>query len=113
MSPPTLADRLADIVDAIDAIARFTTGTTEAEFAADLMRRDAVERNLGRLSEASRHVPNDLKAQHPDLPWRQIASLGDVLQHADGRIATPHIWAIVTDDLAPLRAAIDALIRKS
>lgn len=110
MSAPTVADRLAHIADAIDSIARFTRGKTEAEFSADPMLRDAVERNLERLSEASRHVPDDLKALRPDIPWRQIADLGNALRHAYDRIATPRIWAIVVDDLAPLRASVETLL---
>jgi hypothetical protein len=34
----------------------------------------AVERGLEIMSEASRHIPDDLKALAPDIPWRQIAA---------------------------------------
>lgn len=109
MAAPTVADRLDHVVDAIDAIARYTADRTEAEFAADPMRRDAVERNLVRLCEASRHVPDDFAALFPDVPWRRFAALGDALQGASRRIATSRIWPIIVNDLAPLRAAAEGL----
>jgi len=109
MSASTLDDRLRHIVEALDAIQQFTRGRSQAEFDRDAMLRDAVERNLERLSEASRYIPVELTALRPEVPWRQVADLGNTLRHAYDRIAAERIWAIVLDDLPPLRAAIVAL----
>jgi uncharacterized protein with HEPN domain len=42
----------------------------------------AMERYLERLSEASRHVPQELKEKHPEVDWRGVADIGNVLRHA-------------------------------
>ncbi len=52
----------------------------------------AVERYLERLSEASRHVPETLKQKHPNIDWRAIADIGNVLRHAYDTIADRRIW---------------------
>ena len=63
-----VADRLRHMLDAIARIETLTAGKTFEDYAADWVTRDAVERNLERVSEASRHVPSKLKAQHRSAP---------------------------------------------
>lgn len=62
-------DRLLHILDAISAIETFVRDKSIADFQRDRMLRDAVERNIERLSEASRHLPPDLTAGQPGIPW--------------------------------------------
>ena len=71
------------------------------------MTRDAVERNLERVSEAWRHIPAALKARYPSIPWRAIAG---VLRHDYPKVKDPRVWRIVTDDLTPLKAAVTAML---
>jgi uncharacterized protein with HEPN domain len=72
--------------------------------------RDVVERNLERISEASRHIPAGLKARHPSVGWRLVADLGNVLRHAYDQVSDERIWQIVTSDLASLKAAALAML---
>lgn len=51
------------------------------------MLRDAIERNIERISEASRRLPDDLKAGYPSIPWRDIAGIGNVLRHGYDAVA--------------------------
>ena len=76
------------------------------------MLRDAVERCLEIISEASRHVPAELKARHPEIPWRGVADFGNVLRHEYPNVKDPRVWQIVTGDLPPLKAAIEAMLRE-
>lgn len=64
MASPELATRLEDILEAIAVIGAYTAGKTQVDYTAERMLRDAVERNLKRISEASRHIPRSLKAKH-------------------------------------------------
>lgn len=102
--------RLYDLLDAIDRIEAFTAGKTFEQFADDQMLRDAVERNIERLSEASRHVPESLKVRHGDIPWRAVADVGNVLRHGYDEVDARQTWQIVTDDLAPLKLAVLAML---
>lgn len=53
-----------------------------------------VERSIEIISEASRHIPEELKAQFPDVPWQQIAGIGNVLRQ-DYEIVDDHItWDV-------------------
>ena len=105
-----VADRLRHILDAIARIETLTVGMTLENYAADWVVRDAVERNLERVSEASRHIPSELKDQHKSIPWRAVAGLGNVLRHDYPRVKDRRVWEIVTDDLAPLKAAVETIL---
>jgi uncharacterized protein with HEPN domain len=54
------------------------------------------------ISEASRHLPHELKARHPEIPWPKVASIGNVLRHNYENIAAEVMWALVRDDLPTL-----------
>ena len=103
---------LADILDGIDTLEDFTAERSHADFARDRMLRNAIERNIERISEASRRLPDELKANYPTIPWRDIAGNGNVLRHGYDAVTPSEIWGIVANDLAPLRAAVEAMIRE-
>lgn len=60
--------RLADIIEAIELIRSEMAGVTLRALEADKRKRWLVERGIEIVSEASRHLPDDLNARHPPLP---------------------------------------------
>jgi len=73
--------RLTDIVEAIGHITSEMADVPLDAFERDWRRRWLVERGVEIVSEASRHLPADLKARHPDIPWQKVAGIGNVLRH--------------------------------
>lgn len=52
-----------------------------------------------------------MKDQHgADIPWQKISGLGNVLRHAYQRSNLRILWAVYTDDLGSLEAAIDIML---
>ena len=103
-------DRLRHIRLAIAAIEDYVSGQDERSFAENQLLVDAVERNLERISEASRHIPESLKATHPAIPWRDIAGIGNVLRHDYPRVNPVEIWRTVVRDVGLLKDAIAAML---
>ena len=61
-----------------------------------------VERGVEIISEASRHLDEDLKDRHPHIPWRKVAGIGNVLRHDYGQVSAPILWALASNDLPDL-----------
>lgn len=72
-----------------------------------------VERGIEIISEASRHLPDDLKARHPEIPWPKVSGIGNVLRHEYQKIAHDVLWHVVQDDLPPLERACRVELARS
>jgi uncharacterized protein with HEPN domain len=81
------------------------TGATLAAFEPDRRKRWLVERGIEIISEASRHLSEELKARHPEIPWPEVAGIGNVLGHEYEDVAHDVLWHVVRDDLSPLEQA--------
>jgi len=101
----SLTPRLTDIVEAIERIRNETAGVPLDAFEADWRKRWLVERGLEIVSEASRHLSDELKARHPDIPWSKVAGIDNVLRHEYERVASDILWRVAQDDLPPLDEA--------
>jgi uncharacterized protein with HEPN domain len=106
----TVRQRLADILSAIQRIELYTREKSFDDFTADSMLRDSVERNIERISEATRHLPDALTARHPEIPWRAIGDIGNVFRHAYDDVDAGQTWRVVARDLQSLKAAIGKMI---
>jgi uncharacterized protein with HEPN domain len=112
MAKAPLADRLHHILEATRRIEAQTAGKSFGDYLADWVTRDVVERELERICEVSRHLPDALKARHSDIPWRLVSDLGNVLRHAYDQVVDQRIWDVVTNQLPALRAAVEAMLRE-
>jgi len=111
--PPTLADRLVHILAAIDAIQSALANKRVEDIRGDLMLRLAVERSFEIICEASRRIPENVKARHPDIDWRGMVDFGNELRHAYHRINPQTLMQIAARDLPPLKAFVERVIRES
>ncbi len=96
---------LAQVVERIDRILEYTSGGRDA-FLADHKTQDAVIRNLEVIGEAIKRVPEEFRKKHPDLPWRELAGLRDILIHQYEGVSISQVWLISEKTLGPLRRAI-------
>jgi uncharacterized protein with HEPN domain len=111
--PPTLADRLVHILEAINDIQALLSDTTVTSFAADKFKRMAVERSFEIMCEASRALPARVKAHRPEINWQGMVDFGNRLRHAYHRIDANLVWQIAERDLPPLKAFVERVIRES
>ena len=95
---------LTDVVEAIERIWGVVEGVTLDGFERDWQLQWIVERGVEIVSEASRRLPDDLKARHPAIPWPKVAGIGNVLRHEYHSVSAPVMWKLVREDLRPLLA---------
>jgi uncharacterized protein with HEPN domain len=110
MAEKTVRLYLEHIREAIGLIVQYVGGRQRHDLDREPMLRQAIERNIEIISEASRRVPGGLKARHPEVPWRDIAAIGNILRHEYPGVNRDIIWRIATEDIRPLAAAVDSLL---
>ena len=97
---------LRDILFHIDLATVFVTGFDRDTFKSDLRTLYAVTRCLEIISEASRRLPDDLKARHPGIAWKQMAGAGNVYRHDYEDVAAQFVWDTVQSALPSLREVV-------
>src|SRR5438067_13414873 len=94
---------VGDIIEYATEIERMTAGMDEAAFSADRTVQFAVTHCVEIMGEAARHVPPDIQARCPDVGWRQMNDMRNVLIHAYAIVDLALIWDAVTKDVPPTR----------
>ncbi len=112
MSPSSRDWRLYadDIIEACEKILRFTAGMSFATFLADERTRDAVLRNLEVIGEAAKNLPDEVTARAPEIEWRKIRGMRDVLAHGYFGMDPRVVWSTVTTKLEALQTAVRGLL---
>ena len=105
-------DYLVDILQSMAETSEFIGGMSFAAFTQDRKTINAVVRSLEVLGEAAKHIPDDLRAQAPDVPWKRMAGMRDKLIHEYFGVDLSLIWAVINDELPPLRPKIEQLLDK-
>jgi len=98
---------LADILDSINNIQSDTAGISYEEFVQDRRTKDAVILNLLIIGEAAKQIPSNIREQHPEIQWKQIAGMRNMIAHAYFSINTRIVWNIIENDLNPLKNCIE------
>jgi uncharacterized protein with HEPN domain len=106
---------LSDMQTAIQRIAEYVAPHDLASFAASALVQDAVIRNLEILGEAARNIPDDLREEHPEIPWRRMIGLRNIVAHQYFGIDETVIWKIATEDVPSveggIRTTLESILR--
>ncbi len=103
---------LEDILQAITKIRQYTAGLSPAAFAGDAKTVDAVVRNLEVIGEAAKTIPEALRSQHPEVDWKRLVGLRNILIHEYFGVDAELIWDIIQNKLATLEEQIRAMLDK-
>jgi uncharacterized protein with HEPN domain len=109
MPPRRVEPILAEIEEALNGITAATLGKDLDDFRNDWLLRRGVERGIEIISEAARHLPDELLDTAPEIPWKQIRAIGNVLRHEYHKTSDAIVWAVVTEHLPPLRQAVESM----
>ncbi|PWR69706.1 HepT-like ribonuclease domain-containing protein [Methanospirillum lacunae] len=96
---------LLQMLDFIGKIESYTQGGRD-EFMASQMIQDAVIRNFETIGEAVKQVSNQVKAEHPEIPWRNIAGFRDILIHRYMGVDLEAVWNVVVSEIPALKSVI-------
>lgn len=95
--------RIQDILQAISDIQEYTKDMTASEFKKNKLVFAAVVRNLEIIGEASVHIPRALRDTYPDVPWKQMIAMRNIMIHEYFGVNLGIVWQAVQKDLPPLK----------
>ena len=94
-----------DILSCCAKVKRYIGDHTRESFIADERTFDAVVRNSEIIGEAAKHLPEEIREQHPEIPWRSVAGFRDVVAHAYFGLDDQAVWSVATTRLEALAVA--------
>ncbi|MEN6518186.1 MAG: DUF86 domain-containing protein [Methanospirillum sp.] len=98
------------MLEATEKAFSYTSGMDRDRFVDDEYAVLVISRLLEIVGEAAKKVPDVVRADHPEIPWRKIAGTRDILIHAYFHVDAGQLWRTVTEDLSPLRDALRRIL---
>ncbi len=98
---------LDDILEAAQRIQDYLQGVSRQQLETDRLRRDAIVYNLQIIGEAVKQIPPEVREKYPNIEWRRIAGLRDIIAHEYFSVNLNIIWDIVQNKLAEGGASIE------
>ena len=113
MSPRAWQERIEDILSCARNIRDFTAGMSFDAFLDDPKTIRAVAYEFTTIGEAARAIPLEIQKQFTDVPWGKMQGIRNVLVHEYFRLDEEILWEASQEDIPPLIAALEKIIRSN
>jgi len=98
------------IRDAIEKIEGYISGVNYDQFTSNSMMVDAVVRELAIIGEASNNLSDDFRQSHPDVPFRDIIDMRNILIHNYAGVNTKVVWDTCKNNLPELKSFVEEIL---
>ena len=101
---------LEDIVTSCEKILRFIADMSRDAFLRDEKTYDAVVRNLEIIGEAAKNIPAEVRQKTPNIEWRKISGMRDILSHGYFGIDEDILWDVVRNKVPGLAKEVNKFL---
>jgi uncharacterized protein with HEPN domain len=101
---------LKDMLGAARKLRDYAQGTSRETLPTQPMRLDAVLYEIVVLGEAARRLSSEIRAAHPEVPWREIIGMRSVVSHGYDQIDDDELWQVIEHDLPELMQKLQAIL---
>ena len=103
---------LEDILESITLIERYTKNMNQSNLEKNREAQDAVARRIEIIGEAAKNIPYAFRNKYPQVPWKDMASMRDVLIHAYFGIELERVWNVIQKELPKLKKQIQQILKE-
>lgn len=102
---------LDDILEAVKRVEKYTKRLSLEKLKKDTLVLDGVVRNLEIIGEAAKNIPSQIREKYPEIEWKKIAGLRDILAHEYFGIDLEVVWDIVKNKLPILKNQVRHILK--
>ena len=97
---------LTHILDSINLVEEYLKGKSKLDFLNSKQLQDSVIRRIEIIGEAIKNIPNDIKENYNQTPWKEITGMRDILIHQYFGVDLDLTWQVIDKDLPRLKRQI-------
>ncbi len=101
---------LLDIVNAAKRVLQFAEGLDKSALATNDEKQSAILYQVIVMGEATKRLSSEFRTQHPEIPWKDIAGMRDILAHQYDRLNINTLWDVIKNDIPELLALLEPLL---
>jgi uncharacterized protein with HEPN domain len=103
---------LKDIFDSIIRIENYVLDLNYEDFEDDRKTVDAIVRNIEIIGEATKNIPDSVRKNYPDIPWKEMARMRDKMIHGYFEISHSILWETIKHDLPFIKPKIMQILEE-
>ena len=108
--PREYEDYLRDLLDAVEKIQNFIKDLGFESFKQDDKTKFAVIRGLEIIGEATKHISEEVRNKYPEIPWKEMAGMRDILAHDYFGVDEETVWLTAKEKIPQLKPAIEKIL---
>lgn len=101
---------IQDTIEAMKKIEEYSKGLSFDEFSEDCKTIDAIIRNFEIIGEATKNIPEEMKKEYPEVPWKRMAGIRDKLIHEYFGVDTDILWKAIKEELPEIKSKIEKIL---
>jgi uncharacterized protein with HEPN domain len=107
-----IIDYLNDMLDECEYLLKRKTNLNYSAFLHNEDLKKAFVRSLEVIGEAAKNIPQEIRAQYPQINWRDVAGIRDIVIHAYFGIDYRVVWKTIEIDIPALKENLEKILNK-